>query len=149
MTPPFLDELAVSRRRLESLIARLSEADYARTTPYGWSIAALFGHMAFWDQRVLVLLRRWKAHGVDASPVDADAMNDALRPICDGLPPLLAAELCLASAAQVDAELAATSEELFAQIEAEMHANPFQFRANRALHRNAHLDDIERLLGNG
>lgn len=146
MIHPDLDELAASRRRLRALAERLSDADLARVTPYGWSVAALFGHLAFWDQRVLVLLRRWKAHGVDASPVDPDAMNDALQVISQALIPRQAVALSLASAEEVDAELAATSAELFAQIEAEMQASGFIFRTNRALHRNGHMDDIEALL---
>lgn len=47
-----------------------------------WTVATLLAHLAFWDQRVLALLRRWKEKGVDLSPIDADAVNETLRPLC-------------------------------------------------------------------
>ena len=82
MTFPFLQENTASRRRLETLVRRLSNEDLTRTTPDGWTIAALLAHLAFWDQRVLALLRRWKEKGIDLSPIDPDAVNDALKPLC-------------------------------------------------------------------
>ena len=143
MTFPFLQENTASRRRLESLVRRLSDEDLARSTPHGWTVAALLAHLAFWDQRALVLLRRWKAQGVDASPVDADAMNDALKPLCLALDPRTAVELCLSSAQAVDAELETITSDLVEQIE----SSPTHFRFSRALHRNDHLNEIEFLLG--
>lgn len=146
MALPFVEENATSRRRLETLIRRLSDADLVRSTPYGWTVAALLAHMAFWDQRVLVLLHRWKAKGVDASPIDSEAVNDALKPLCLALDPRQAIDLCLSSAAAVDAELETITADLMEQVQEEVQANRMQFRFSRALHRNAHLDDIEALL---
>jgi hypothetical protein len=142
MAFPFIEENAASRDRLEALANRLSDEDLALTTSYGWSVASLFAHMTWWDQRVLVLLRRWKEHGVDESLVDSQLINDALKPLCHAIEPRTAIRLCLASAAETDAEVAATSPELMAQIE----ASPNHFRFNRALHRNSHIDDIESLI---
>jgi hypothetical protein len=98
--------------------------------------------MAFWDQRIVVLLRRWKEKGVDESPVDADAMNDALKPIFHALEPRTAVQLCLSSAEAADAELETLTPELYEQIQ----ASPTHFRFNRSLHRNDHLNEIEMLL---
>jgi len=140
MAFPFVAENTASRRRLESLVRRLSDEDLARPTSDGWTAAALLAHLAFWDQRVLALLRRWEAKGVDESPVDADAINDALKPLCLALDPRAAAELCLAAAEAVDAALEAITAELVERIQ----ASPTHFRFNRALHRNDHLDEIER-----
>jgi hypothetical protein len=138
----FLEENRVSRHRLENFVQRLSEDDLARSNPHGWTVAALLAHLAFWDQRVLVLLRRWKAEGVDESPVDPDMINDSLRPLCLALDPRAAIELCLSSAAAVDAELETITAELVETIE----ASPNHFRFNRALHRNDHLNEVEELL---
>jgi hypothetical protein len=143
MTLPYIPENTSSRLRLETLVKRLSDADLALTTPYGWSVSALLVHLSFWDNRVLALLRRWKAIGIDESPVDSDAMNEALKPICLAMDPLKAIELCLAAAAAVDAELESVTPELYAAIE----ASPTHFRFNRGLHRSDHLNDIERLVG--
>lgn len=142
MTFPFVEENTASRHRLEAFVRGLSNEDLARTNPYGWTAAALLAHLAFWDQRVLVLLRRWKAEGVDESPVDADMINDALRPLCLALAPHAAVELCFSAAAAVDAELETITADLVEQIE----ASSTHFRFNRALHRNDHLGEIERLL---
>jgi hypothetical protein len=142
MAFPFVEENNLSRARLQAVAARISDDDLALSTPYGWTIAALLAHLAWWDQRVLVLLQRWKEKGVDESPVDSQAVNDALKPLCHAIEPRRAIELCLASAKAVDAELETITPDLVARIE----ATATQFRFNRALHRNGHLDDIDLLL---
>ncbi len=142
MTFPFSAENAASRLRLRTRVAQLSDKDLALSTHYGWTVAALFAHMAWWDQRMLVLLRRWKDNGIDDSPVDSHAVNESLKPLCHALPPRAALRLCLATAEETDAELSRISPELFAQIE----ASPNHFRMNRGLHRNDHLNDILSLI---
>ena len=132
-----------SRQRLETFINSLSDEDFARTNAHSWTVAALLGHLAFWDQRMLVLLRRWQERGLDESPVDPDMINDSLRPICLALEPRAAADLCLASAKEVDAALAAVFPELYEAILASSN----HFRFNRSLHRDDHLGEIARLLG--
>jgi len=146
MTFPYAQSNDESRRRLESLARRLTDTDLALSTDYGWTVSALLAHLAFWDQRVLVVLRRWKENGFDPSPIDSTAVNDALRVICDQLDPRAALNLCLVSAEAVDAELATLTSEFVKQIEDQAQATETQFRMNRALHRNGHLDDIEALL---
>jgi hypothetical protein len=142
MAFPFVEENRLSRARLQAVTARLSEDDLALSTPYGWTIAGLLAHLAWWDQRVLVLLQRWKEKGVDESPVDSQAVNDALKPLCHAIEPRRAIALCLASAKAVDAELEIIRPDLVERIE----ATATQFRFNRALHRIDHLRDIEALL---
>lgn len=142
MSFPFTQENNLSRQELETFVRGLTDADLARTTAAGWTAAALLAHLAFWDYRVLVLLRRWQTNGVDESPVDPNMINDALLPLCLALPPKTAVELCLHAAAEVDAALETITPELVAAIE----ASPNHFRFNRALHRRDHLGEIGRLL---
>ena len=146
MTFPYSEQNAESRRRLAELTRRLSAEDLARSTDYGWTVAALLAHLAFWDQRVLVILKRWREEGFDPSPIDAMAVNDSLRVICHALEPRTAIDLCLTSAEAVDAALEALTPELTRQMEEHAAAAQTQFRMNRALHRDGHLDDIEKLL---
>lgn len=146
MTFPYSEQNTASRRRLETLTRRLSEADLARSTDYGWTIAALLAHLAFWDQRMIVILKRWREEGFDPSPIDAMAVNDALRVICHALEPRAAIELCLSSAEAVDAELETLTPNFVKQIEEHAAATETQFRMNRSLHRDGHLNDIEALL---
>ena len=146
MTFPYSEQNAESRRRLAELTRRLSAEDLARSTDYGWTVAALLAHLAFWDQRVLVILKRWREEGFDPSPIDAMAVNDSLRVICHALEPRTAIDLCLTSAEAVDAALEALTPELTKQMEEHAAVAQTQFRMNRALHRDGHLDDIEKLL---
>lgn len=46
-----------SRQRLERLVQGLSDEPLGLTTAYGWTVASLLAPLAFWDQRVLALLR--------------------------------------------------------------------------------------------
>jgi hypothetical protein len=146
MTFPYSQENAESRHRTETLVSRLSDADLALSVHYGWTVAALLAHLAFWDQRVLVILRRWKEEGFDPSPIDARAINDSLKVICHALEPRTAIKLCLSSAEAVDTELEMLSPDLVKQIEEHAEATDTQFRMNRSLHRDGHLNDIEALL---
>jgi hypothetical protein len=145
MPTPYDANNEESRRRLEAFIDGLTDADLARPTPYGGTVAALLAHLAFWERRVTVLLQRWQRDGLDDSPVDADMINDALAPLNAALEPRTAVALCLAAAAEADAAVAALSPELFAAIE----AHPVFMRLDRSLHRAAHLADLERVVGSG
>lgn len=146
MTFPYAEENEASRRRLKNLVSNLSDADLACSTDYGWTVAALLAHLAFWDQRMIMILQRWKEAGFDASPTDANVVNDSLRIICHALEPRKAIELCLSSAEAADAELAKLTAEEVKRMEEHAAATDTQFRMNRSLHRSGHLNDIEALL---
>ena len=146
MTFPYSKENAESYQRLKSLAQRLTDTDLALSTEYGWTVAALLAHLAFWDQRMIVILRRWQEEGLDPSPIDSTAVNDALKMICHALEPRRAVDLCLVSAEAVDAAFEKLSAEFVKQIEEHAEVTETQFRMNRSLHRNGHLNDIEALL---
>jgi len=146
MTFPYSEQNARSRRRLEALARGLSEEDFALATGYGWTVSALLAHLAFWDHRMSAILRRWQEQGFDPSPIDMMAVNDALRVICHALEPRAAAELAISAAGKIDAELETLTPELVRQLEEHAAATETQFRMNRSLHRDGHLNDIEALL---
>jgi hypothetical protein len=146
MTFPYSQQNTDSRHRLESLVRGLSDADLARSTEYGWTVAALLAHLAFWDHRVSVILQRWQEQGFDPSPIDAAAVNDSLRVICHALEPRAAAALALSAAQKVDSELDLLTADRVKEIEDYAKATDTQIRMNRSLHRSGHLDDIEALL---
>jgi hypothetical protein len=143
----FIEANNASRARLEAFVRGLTDEELGQATPYGGTVAALLAHLAFWERRVTVLLRRWQAGGVDDSPVDPDMINDALAPILAALAPRAAAELCLAAAAEADAEVAGLSPELTAAVERAMAEGQVFMRLDRSLHRAGHLADIERVVG--
>jgi len=134
------------RARLRALVARLSDADLARPMPGGWTVAAVLAHLAFWDQRVLVLLERWE-QSPSAVPgvineADVDWVNDAAKPHFLAMSPRRAADLAVAIAEAVDAKVAALPDDLLARNEAA--GKPLSM--TRAEHRGEHLREIEAVL---
>jgi hypothetical protein len=108
-------------------------------------VAGVLGHLAFWDQRVLLLFEQWEKTG-QAPPrygqEDVDWINDAAKPMLLAVPPRQAAQLALAVAEAVDAKVARLSDELVTRnAAAETPLNLL-----RAEHRAEHLDEIERVL---
>src|SRR5262245_63157660 len=140
----YITENSMELRRLRALVDRLSDADLARPTPGGWTVAGSLAHVAFWDQRILFWLDRWE-QGEAPRPLDAadiDWINDAGKPLCLALPPRVAARLTIEIAEEVDRRLAALPHE---RIAANKAAGEPLFLA-RAQHRKTHLDEIERVL---
>jgi hypothetical protein len=116
----------------------------------GWTVAAVLAHMAFWDQRIVVLLDEWERKGPSWRPSleeasDVDWVNDAAKPLCLALPPRIAADLAVAVAETVDRRVAAVSDAI---IEANARAGAI-FNWRRAEHRREHLDEIEQALRPG
>lgn len=146
MTFPYAQQNDESRKRLEALARSLTDEDLARSTDYGWTVAALLAHLAFWDQRMIMILKRWREEGLDASLIDSGVVNDSLRVICHALEPRKAIELCLSSAQAANAELATLTAQEVKQMEEHAAATDTPFRMNRSLHRDGHLNDIEALL---
>jgi hypothetical protein len=136
------------RERLRALVARLSDAELGRPLPAGWTIAGVLGHLAFWDQRILVLLERWEQQGPAAVPraldhadVD-DWINDAAKPLLLALPARRVADLAVSVAEAVDRKAELLPDELVARNVAA--GSPVNLL--RAQHRREHLDEIERAL---
>jgi hypothetical protein len=135
-------------QRLQALVARLSDADLGRSLEAGWTVAGVLGHLAFWDQRILVLLDQWEQSGAIPPALDdaaTDWINDATKPLLHALPPRRAAELAVAIAAATDARVAALPDRSVAANKAAGHP----LNLLRAEHRSLHLDEIERALGDG
>lgn len=132
-----------SREALRALVERLTDEDLARDLGEGWTVAGMLAHLGFYDARVVALLRRWDAGGdVGASPLDAEAVNQAKQPYFQLLPARAAAELTLRLADECDAAIAALTPERVAQIAAA--GSPA--RLDRAHHRWEHIEQIERAL---
>lgn len=134
----------IERARLRALVTKASDADLARAMPAGWTVAAVLGHLAFWDQRVLTLIEAWE-RGVPPPPnheADVDWINDAGKPFLLALPPRKAAEVAVTIAEAVDRRVAALPEDLVTKNAAA--GSPLNL--SRAVHRKEHLDEIEGIL---
>jgi hypothetical protein len=145
MNRPFIVENDRERNRLQLLVERLTDEELGLRMGEGWTISAALAHLAFWDQRALVLMQKWKKTGVSPSPIDDDVTNDALLPLCKAIHPRVAADLSVAAAQAVDLELETTSANLIADI-----GNlGDRFRLYRSDHRKIHLDQIEDFIKSG
>jgi hypothetical protein len=131
------------RGRLRGLVGRLSDADLSRAMPAGWTVAGVLAHLAFWDQRILVLLEQWERSPSTPPRIeneaDTDWINDASKPLLLALAPRQAANLAVAIAETVDGKVAALPDDLVARNAAA--GSPLNLL--RAEHRAEHLREIE------
>jgi len=142
MDRPFIVENKKERDRLRRLVDRISDQELSLPMWEGWTVAAALAHLAFWDQRALVLIKKWKKSGVASSPIDDDVTNDSILPLCLAIPPRVAARLAVTAAEAIDLELENANENLTSDI----WQLGERFRLYRSDHRKLHLDQIERLL---
>ncbi len=143
MERSFVAENKKERERLISLARRLGDEDLMLPMGNGWTIAVAFAHLSFWDERSVILMRKWKKSGVvDPSPIDIDVTNDSLLAQWLALPPRAAATLAVSSAEKIDRELEEASPEWISKIESLGE----KYRVYRSIHRKLHLDEIEDVL---
>lgn len=140
MAHSFVKENEASRQRLQEFCSRLSDKDLVKPVSDGWTVAAVLAHLAFWDQRAAILLRRWRLQGVKPSPIDVDVINDTVKILCLALEPRTAMALCLSSAELIDAELQGIKPEIIEEIE----AKATHLRLDRGKHRVEHLEELDR-----
>lgn len=137
-------ENAAQRERLRALVSRLTDDDLNRTVEHGWTVAAALVHLAFWDRRRLAEIVHWQRQGqAPAMGCSPDPINAALQVLAAAIPPRVAPQLAVDSAAAIDRQLEQISPELVAAIEAAGEVRLL----NRSLHRREHLDQIEKVLG--
>jgi hypothetical protein len=74
--PSIVADNTFQRQRLEALVSRLTNDD--RELSNGWTVAAALAHLAFWDRRARLLLRRWERKGTPPDEPDVDLLNEAL-----------------------------------------------------------------------
>ena len=143
MERTYITENKRERERLRKLVTGITDEELSLILyKEGWTIAVALAHLAFWDRRRLVLVRKWKQQGVSPSPIDEDVINDATLPFFLELPPRKAASMAISIAEEIDRELENLSPDLVNAVInlGDHHA------LNRAIHRKMHLDDIANLL---
>ena len=143
MDRSFVTENTKSRERLRKLVEQITDKELKLIIyKEGWTVAAALGHLAFWDERRRVLLKKWQQKGVTPSQYIEDIVNDALIPLLLAIPPRKAAELAVLTAEALDKELEELPPDMITAIESlkDRHA------LNRAIHRKMHLDEIDALL---
>ena len=132
------------RHRLEALVDKLDDKALSRPMPDGWTIAGILAHIAFWDQRIILLielLKQGKTIPV-GNVADVEWINDSAKPAQLALAPRRAATLAVETARATDQAVAALSDDLLAKNAAA--GSPINLV--RAEHRREHLDEIEEML---
>jgi hypothetical protein len=144
----YVDENTRERERLRALVERLGEDGLRAPVNEYWTVAAVFGHIAFWDARVLSLADKLERGEPflpsDTEPEDVDWINDASRPLIHAIPPLEAARLALRIAEETDARVATLPVD---RLWPQDPDSPLY--ATRSSHRGEHLDDVEAALRAG
>jgi len=143
MERQFVPENSAQRERLHALVSTITDEQLQICLPNGWPIYCALAHLAFWDQRSTILLRKWAKDGVNPSPIEPHIINDALLPFFEAIPARIAADLAITAAAVIDTELEKASDEFIASIA----ALGGRFRLHRSEHRKLHLDKILEALG--
>jgi hypothetical protein len=139
----FIDENKASRELLAEVVSGLTDADLSQLLDAGWTVSAVLAHLAFWDYRALILIRKWKKAGIGPSPVDIDVVNEVTRVLCLGIPPRATIDLVSAQALAIDQEI----EQLDEALAADIAARGQTVRLDRGKHRREHLRQIEETLG--
>lgn len=131
------------RERLRALVEGLDDDALSSPVNEFWTVAGVLAHVAFWDQRILVLSEKidrgepWDAS--DTEP-EADWLNDTTRPLLLAIAPREAAQLALRIAERTDARVAEVGPRLWP-------SDPdCPISALRYEHRGEHLDEIEAAL---
>jgi hypothetical protein len=141
----YVDQNTQERERLRALVDRLDEDELRAPVNEYWTVAGVFGHIAFWDARILALAEKLERgeqfSPSDTEPEDVDWINDASRPLIHAIPPLEAAQLAFRIAEETDARVARLP---VGRLWPRDPDSPLY--ALRASHRGEHLDDVEAAL---
>jgi hypothetical protein len=82
MNNPYTLNNQAEYQHLVSLTNRLTDEQLSHPLEAGWTVSGVLGHLAFWDQRALTLLQKWRQEGIGPSPIDTDLVNEAMRLHC-------------------------------------------------------------------
>jgi hypothetical protein len=142
VSPEVAESNRVQTERLRRLVGRLTPEMLAVRLPRGWTVAVALGHVAFWDRQRLCLMRGWAAGEPRENRYDGELFSEVLLPFLEMIPPDRAAEAALRMAEEVDRFLLEVPDEVVAMA----LARPDRPNLDRGMHREYHLDRIERAL---
>ena len=138
----YIEANRASLDRMRTFVDAATDDDLRTEMPAGWTVSAVLGHLAFWDQRVQVVLDMVE-EGVKPPPYDegsVDWINDTAKRFLLAMEPRALARLAVEIATQTDERVATLSDELLDE------ATQRWFTERRCDDRNEHLDEIEQAL---
>jgi hypothetical protein len=143
MTGNYAEANETEYQRLADLLASLSDDDLQRTLPNGWTVAAAFAHLGFWDAYAVACFEEWGRNGFKSPSAQYDAINQAVDGMSRLIPSATLRRWVLEIAQASNRAAANASPEVQAAIQA---AGRDSF-LRRSKHRSHHLDQIVALLG--
>lgn len=141
----YVDLNRASLDRMRAFVEGASDEDLRTTMPAGWTVAAVLGHLAFWDERVTVILGMLE-QGVKPSPYDEQAVdwiNDTSKRFLLAMEPRALANLSLEIGNATDERLAGLSDDALLEV------TQLWCTQERWRDRTEHLDEIDQALGRG
>jgi hypothetical protein len=138
----FVDANREQLDRMRGLAERLTDDELRTPMSDGWTVGAVLGHLAYWDQRVLVLLDM-QDRGLDPPAYDeasVDWINDTAKPFLVAMEPRSLARLAVEIAGETDRRIADLSDERLEQATARW------FTPRRWEDRKEHMDEIDQAL---
>jgi hypothetical protein len=139
----YIDANRASLDRMRAFVEGASDDDLRTAMPAGWTVGSVLGHLAFWDERVTVILDMLD-RGVKPSPYDEQAVdwiNDTSKRFLLAMEPRALAELSLEIGAATDERLAGLPDEALLEV------TQLWCTQERWRDRTEHLDEIDRALG--
>ena len=127
--------------RMRALADRLSDEELRTPVGEHWTVAVVFAHLAFWDQRPLGIIGQVEREGRLEERVVDPVANDYSLQLWLAIPPREAVRIALEATDELDRRLEAASDNTIATILA--HNERW---VRRHLHRNEHLDEAEAAL---
>jgi hypothetical protein len=130
-----------STLRIQRLAGRLSDKEMLHPVGEHWTVAVALAHLAFWDRRVMYVLDMTERGGKLFIPDIDIFVNDLSLPLWAAIPPRDAKRIAIETAQTLDKRLESYPRPLLEEIYA------YNKRwVVRALHRNEHLDEVDRAL---
>jgi uncharacterized damage-inducible protein DinB len=127
--------------RMRKVIHQLSGEELSNRIGSDWTISITLAHMALWDQRVIFVIESANKNNKVHAPFYDDQLNDILTPLLMAIPPKEAVKMAIATAERLDNELEKCPK-LFLEEMKKVNSRLLE----RSIHRNLHLDEIEKAL---
>jgi hypothetical protein len=138
----YIEANRASLDRMRTFVDAATDDDLRTEMPAEWTVSAVLGHLAFWDQRVQVVLDMVE-EGVKPPPYDegsVDWINDTAKRFLLAMEPRALARFAVQIATRTDERVANLSDELLEE------ATQTWFTQQRWRDRTEHLDEIDQAL---
>ena len=141
----FQEDNSAETERLRALLSKLDASTWNKDAGGGWTVGTMICHLGFWDRMTSARILAWKSHGRLTAIPDTDnveAINESVRFLSQGVDLAQGTRLALQAASEIDSLAASLSPAELKALESSGRERWFR----RSLHRQAHLEKLERVL---